>query len=111
MKPRRVWFRGARLLAALALPAAAGAAAALAGGEPAAAPGAVVLAQRCVVCHGGAKPAAGLDLSRRAGALHSRPSGAALTPGDPGRSRLYRLAVVGKMPPTGPLPAAAAEAP
>lgn len=58
---------------------------------------------RCVACHGGAKPAGGLNLTSRDGALAGGKSGPALSPGNAQSSSIYRMAAAGKMPPGSPL--------
>ncbi|MBM3762502.1 MAG: DUF1549 domain-containing protein [Acidobacteria bacterium] len=59
---------------------------------------------RCGSCHGGSKPAGGLDLTTRQAALSGGRSGpSALTPKDAATSRIYQLAAAGKMPPGAPL--------
>jgi hypothetical protein len=54
-----------------------------------------ILAARCAPCHSGAKPAAGLSLASRAGALSGGASGPAIVPGKSGESLLI-LKVSGK---------------
>jgi mono/diheme cytochrome c family protein len=88
----------AALLGAALLPAAGAAVAAAAG--TAAPTGPQVLMRRCLSCHGEEKKTAGVDLSRRAGAL-------ALGVGKPEtQNRILRAVASGRMPPTGKLPAA-----
>jgi mono/diheme cytochrome c family protein len=50
-----------------------------------------ILAQRCVACHGGASPIAGLDLSSFAGAMNGSAAGAVVVPGDAAGSRLIAV--------------------
>jgi hypothetical protein len=59
---------------------------------------------RCAGCHGGDEPAGELDLSTRESALRGGDSGAAVLPGDPAASPLYRKVVARKMPPKGKPP-------
>lgn len=48
-----------------------------------------VIRQRCLECHGEAK-ASRLDLRSREGVLHGGAHGAAIVPGNPEQSKLYR---------------------
>lgn len=65
-----------------------------------------ILAGKCIHCHSGDKPPAGLSFESRESALKGGASGAAFTPGDSGHSLLI-LKVTGRkgaaMPPGGPL--------
>ncbi|MEO8656854.1 MAG: DUF1549 domain-containing protein [Bryobacteraceae bacterium] len=61
------------------------------------------IVERCTACHSGAKPAAGLNLTNRPGALAGGRSGPALIPQDAAASRIYQMAAAGKMPPGSPL--------
>ena len=54
--------------------------------------GAEVLKQNCTSCHGAALKMSGLDLRTRESVLAGGERGAAVVPGDAGKSRLYRLA-------------------
>ena len=67
-----------------------------------------LLTAKCVKCHGGDRPKAGLDLQTRAGLLKGGESGPALVPGDSGKSLVLELIRKGDMPPGGKaaLPAA-----
>ncbi len=58
-----------------------------------------VLSARCLKCHGGARPKAGLDLRTRAGILQGGESGPALVPGSADRSLLFGMIQKGEMPP------------
>jgi hypothetical protein len=62
-----------------------------------------LLASRCLGCHAGAEPKAGLDLSGHQAALHGGDSGRVLVPGDPGQSRLWEMVSTDQMPPEHPL--------
>ena len=66
-----------------------------------------ILRRNCVACHGAALQMSKLDLRTREGMLAGGERGAALVPGDPDRSRIYRF-VAGlekpEMPPGKPLP-------
>jgi hypothetical protein len=63
------------------------------------------LLQRCVNCHSGDEPAAGLNLSRRSLALKGGESGPALRPGRAAESLLFSMVSSKKMPPKKPLSA------
>jgi hypothetical protein len=58
-----------------------------------------VLTARCLKCHGGAKPKAGLDLRTRSGMLKGGESGPALVPGASARSLVFEMIRKGEMPP------------
>ncbi len=58
-----------------------------------------LLSARCLKCHGGTKPKAGLDLQTRAGMLKGGESGAALTPGSAAKSLVFEMIRKGDMPP------------
>ena len=62
-----------------------------------------LLASRCLGCHAGAEPKAGLDLSEHQAALHGGNSGRILVPGEPGQSRLWEMVSTDQMPPEHPL--------
>ncbi len=57
-----------------------------------------ILVERCLGCHSGAEPKAGLDLSTREGALRGGESGPAFVPGDVA-SLLLKRVTRGEMPP------------
>lgn len=70
--------------------------------------GSTILQQNCSPCHGAAIQTAGLDLRTREGAIKGGSRGAALVPGKPEESRIYRLAArldEPHMPPGRPLSA------
>ena len=50
-----------------------------------------ILETHCVECHGGEKTKAGLDVTTRAALLRGGESGAAVQPGQPEASLLYRM--------------------
>ena len=63
-----------------------------------------IVKQACVNCHGNDKQKGGLNLATFAALQQGGSSGVAVTPGDPGKSRLYTLtthAEEPKMPPKG----------
>jgi hypothetical protein len=60
---------------------------------------------RCNACHGGAKPAGGLNLTTRALALKGGVSGASLVPGKAEQSLFYKRVAAKQMPPQSPLSA------
>lgn len=60
-----------------------------------------LLKARCVNCHGGAAPKAGLDLSTRAGVLKGGKSGPAVKPGSLKESPLWVNVSTDKMPASG----------
>src|SRR5947209_14044569 len=62
-----------------------------------------LIVRRCLDCHSGPKPKGGLDLTRRAPVLEGGKSGAALVPGKPEESLLWKQVESGKMPPKKPL--------
>lgn len=68
-----------------------------------------LLASRCLGCHAGAEPKAGLDLSGHQAALHGGDSGRVLVPGHPGQSRLWEMVSTNEMPPEHPLSVAEKE--
>src|SRR5262249_54936161 len=66
--------------------------------------GALALMQsRCVKCHGGDKPKAGLELTTLEKLGRGSKSGAVVVPGKPESSRLWQLVQEGEMPPKAPL--------
>ena len=60
-----------------------------------------MLAAKCVHCHGGAKPAAGLDLATLTGVLDGSGSGPVIVEGASDKSPLVRRIMSGSMPPPG----------
>lgn len=60
-----------------------------------------ILNRACASCHGGSRPARGLDLTSHAAVMRS----GTVRPGSPGESGLGRAVTRGVMPPNGPLPA------
>src|SRR5688572_24229587 len=50
-----------------------------------------ILTQNCAACHGAGLRMSGLDLRTRESMLTGGERGAALSPGDPDKSRLYRF--------------------
>jgi hypothetical protein len=58
-----------------------------------------ILSARCLKCHGGTKPKAGLDLRTRAGLLAGGESGPALAPGTAAKSLVFEMVRRGEMPP------------
>src|SRR5262249_10269656 len=66
-----------------------------------------VLTTRCLKCHGGGKPKAGLDLRTRAGLLKGGESGPAPVPGASARRLGFEMVRKGERPPAenGKLPA------
>ena len=60
--------------------------------------------RRCLHCHTGAKPKAGLFLGTRAGMLKGGKTGAAITPGKLQDSLLWEHVQSGHMPPKKALP-------
>ncbi|MFQ5732046.1 MAG: DUF1549 domain-containing protein, partial [Planctomycetaceae bacterium] len=64
-----------------------------------------LLGQRCLDCHSGSEPKGGLDLTRKATTLKGGESGAAVVPGKPDRSLLWKRVRDGEMPPKNPLSA------
>lgn len=64
-----------------------------------------LLAARCLECHAGTEPQAGLDLSRRQTALAGGDNGVVLVAGDLEKSRLWELVLADEMPPKHPLTA------
>ena len=64
-----------------------------------------LLASRCLECHAGAEPKAGLDLSQRRTALHGGDNGVVLVPGNLEQSRLWEMVSANEMPPKHPLKA------
>jgi len=62
-----------------------------------------LLIANCVACHNSSKKKADLDLSRRDTMLAGGESGAAVVPGNPVESLLYKKIAAGKMPPKGAL--------
>ena len=63
-----------------------------------------LLAARCLACHAGPEPEAGLDLSDRETSLTGGDSGPALVPGNIDDSLLWQRVAAGEMPPEEPLP-------
>jgi mono/diheme cytochrome c family protein len=63
-----------------------------------AAEGRQLLETRCVRCHSGPKPRAGLDLTTRGGLLRGGDSGPAIVPGREKQSRLYQLVTHARKP-------------
>src|ERR1051325_4887806 len=57
---------------------------------------------RCIGCHGGPPPHAGLVLRARGDLLEGGGSGPAIVPGAPERSLLVKMLASGRMPPGGP---------
>ena len=66
-----------------------------------------ILAAHCLKCHGGTKPAGGLNLSRRAAAFRGGDNGPAIVASALGKSLLWTKIKADDMPPKHPLPAAA----
>ncbi len=62
-----------------------------------------LLATRCLSCHAGPEPEAGLNLSALEPALHGGDSGPALAPGSPQDSLIWQRIDSGEMPPDDPL--------
>jgi mono/diheme cytochrome c family protein len=62
-----------------------------------------LLTARCLNCHGADRKRGGLDLTRQAAARAGGKGGAAVVPGRPDASLLYRKAAAGEMPPQGAL--------
>ena len=62
-----------------------------------------ILADKCLGCHATETKKGGLDLSRRASALHGGKTGPALVSGKPGESLLVERLEAGEMPPGRPL--------
>ncbi|MCY2966871.1 MAG: DUF1549 domain-containing protein [Planctomycetota bacterium] len=58
-----------------------------------------ILLLRCVVCHGGRRREADLDLRSRDGMLRGGKSGPSIVPGDPGASLLLKRLLAEEMPP------------
>jgi hypothetical protein len=58
-----------------------------------------LLTARCLKCHGGDRPKAGLDLRTRAGMLRGGETGPALVPGSASKSLLFEMVHKGEMPP------------
>src|SRR5262245_48871878 len=63
-----------------------------------------LLTRKCLVCHGGDKKRAGLDLTRRQTALKGGDSGPAFKPGSARDSLLFQKVHDHEMPPQNPLP-------
>jgi hypothetical protein len=85
------------------------AAAACPGAEPASGPNfdtdvALLLVRHCLDCHSGAKPKAGLDLTRRNGAFGPRKRGPAVIAGKPEDSPLWQRVRDDEMPPKKTIP-------
>ena len=56
---------------------------------------------RCIACHGGERPMAGLDLRTLAGVLKGSANGAVISEGGSDKSLLIRRVISGSMPPPG----------
>src|ERR687888_2159937 len=65
-----------------------------------------VLQARCIKCHGGEKPKAGLSLTSLEGVSRGGKRGPVIAPGKPEGSLLWQMVREGKMPPKQPLPEA-----
>ncbi|HEX3314891.1 MAG TPA: DUF1553 domain-containing protein [Gemmataceae bacterium] len=64
-----------------------------------------ILADRCIICHGGVKPKGKLDLTRKAGAFAGK-RGPVVVAKSLAESSLWQRVEAGEMPPKKPLPAA-----
>src|SRR5947209_1763049 len=65
-----------------------------------------VLEARCIKCHGGERPKAGLSLAGLEGISRGGKRGPVVAPGKPEDSLLWQMVREGKMPPKQPLPEA-----
>ena len=63
-----------------------------------------LLIERCIDCHGGAKPKGGLDLTKQASAFKGGKNGPAIVAGNAEQSTLWQRVEAGEMPPKKPLP-------
>src|SRR5438309_11798162 len=63
-----------------------------------------LLAGRCLECHTGAGAKGNLDLSTATGVARGGDGGAAVMPGKPAESLLWRRVAAAEMPPKHPLP-------
>jgi Protein of unknown function (DUF1549)/Protein of unknown function (DUF1553)/Planctomycete cytochrome C len=63
-----------------------------------------IIEKRCLSCHNSELKTSGLDLSSRETAIQGGKNGAALVPGRPDASLMFRKISAGQMPPGNPLP-------